>query len=97
MSTPNEEIPTIRAKSAKRVAAGKKGAEAKKLKAELKRREIEEMKITKDDEESSNNYFFPTIIITFGIAGFGFYMFKNKSAPVVETPKKKEVDPFEFS
>jgi len=115
MSTPNEEIPTRRAKNAKRVAAGKKGAEAKKLKAELKRREIEEMKkentklkITKDDEESItsssdkqiNDYFFP-IIISIGIsAGFGLYMFKNKSkkvTPVVETPKKKEIDPFEFN
>lgn len=52
----------IKTKNPKRVSAGKKGAEAKRLKAELKRKEMEAMKkeniqlksITKDDDEVSN-------------------------------------------
>ena len=49
-------------KDPKRVAAGKKGAEAKKIKAELKRKEEEllkkeniEIKITKDDDDDDDD------------------------------------------
>lgn len=97
-------------KNPKRVAAGKKNAEARKMKAELKRKEMETIKkentqttgITKDDKEvqSVNIYknYIPLCLI--GVVGLGLYMYKSKQvAPMIQQQpvvQKKEIDPFEF-
>ena len=94
---PNEKEKT---KNPKRVSAGKKGAEAKKMKADLKRKEMEEMKkeniqyksITRDDDEVKENknvntfkIYIPLFLI--GVAGLGLYMYKSKK---VEPPIQRE-------
>ena len=98
--TKKEYTHALETKNPKRVSAGKKGAEAKKMKAELKRKEMEAMKreniqlksITKDDDEVKevqpvNIYknYIPLCLI--GVVGLGLYMYKSKQvAPVVQKP-----------
>ena len=75
----------IKTKNPKRVSAGKKGAEAKKMKAEIKRKEMEAMKreniqlksITKDDEEVKEvqrNYIYKNLIplCLIGVVGLDY-------------------------
>ena len=96
----------IKTKNPKRVSAGKKGAEAKRLKAELKRKEMETMKkeniqlksITKDDDEVSNivkevqykNYI--PLCLVVGVVGLGLYIVKinKQDAPVVQSPARQK-------
>ena len=95
---------TEKKKNLKRVEAGRKGAEAKKMKAELKRKEMEEMKkeniqlksITKDDVEPKSitkvdehvNYI--PLLCLIGVVGLGLYMYKsNQVEPIVQ---QKEVE-----
>lgn len=105
------EIKAEATKNPKRVSAGKKGAEAKKMKSELKRKEMETIKkeniqlksITKDDDEVKEvqrvNIYIPLCII--GVVGLGLYMYKSKQvAPMIQQQpmiQKKEIDPFVFN
>ena len=100
LKTDEEEV--IKTKNLKRVNAGKKGAEARKMKAELKRKEMDAMKkenielksITKDDNEVStdkqniNIYknYVPLCIVVIGVAGLGLYMYNKK-----DVVKQREV------
>jgi hypothetical protein len=92
-------------KNPKRVSAGKKGAEAKKIKNELKRKEMDKIKkenmelksITKDDEPSKINVYknyIPLCLV--GIVGIGVYLYMHapKQVKIKEDikPKKKEID-----
>lgn len=90
----------VKTKDPRRVAAGKKGAEARKRNAELRRKETDTIKkenmelksITKDDEVSSPNSqniniyknYIP-LCITIGVVGLGLYMYKSTSNKPIQT------------
>ena len=101
------EIPIeVKPKNPKRVEAGKKGAEARRLK------KMHVMEVTKPEstapekpiETSSkiNVYttYLPACLTMIGIAGLMLYVYKNKPvqkvSEVVETDAQSEHDPFEF-
>lgn len=81
-------------KNPKRVAAGKRGAEAKKMKSELRRKETELLKkenielkvpkqITKDDDDVDDTlpkHIYKNYIplCLIGAVGLGLYMYKSK-------------------
>ena len=93
-------MPLIKRKTQKGYLQVKKVQKQKKMKAELKRKEMEAMKreniqlksITKDDDEVKevqcvNIYknYIPLCLI--GVVGLGLYMYKSKQvAPVVQKP-----------
>lgn len=102
MNQMNEE----KQKDPKRVAAGKKGAEIKKLKNEMKKKENEKYKfetsITRPEEEETKiNYeqYLP-YLIGGGVGIIYLFFYMNKKSVIIkkeEKPtKKEEIDPFEI-
>ena len=85
---------TTKTKDPRRVAAGKKGAEARKRNAELRRKETDTIKkenmelksITRDDDDVQTNNSqnvniyknYIPLCITIGVVGIGLYMYKSK-------------------
>ena len=104
MSEVNE---TVKTKDPRRVAAGKKGAEARKRNAELRRKETETIKkenmelkqITKDDAEPkkddviNQNIYKNYIPLCFVITVFGIGLYVYKSSSTTKSVIEKVVQP----
>lgn len=95
-------------KNPKRVAAGKKGAEARKLK-QMQVTEVTKPESTtpeKPEEKKMNTHYLPACVVILGIAAL--YMYRNKPVQQVNEPvqnvnepietgsKQEQYDPFEF-
>ena len=98
--------PEVKPKNPKRVEAGKKGAEARRLK-KMQQPVMEVTKPivdcpTKENPIKINVYktYLPACLTMIGIAGLMLYVYKNKPvqkvSEVVETDAQSEHDPFEF-
>lgn len=109
MTTENnvEEIKDIikKEKNPKRVAAGKKGIEVKKIKAEVRRKEVELMKkenlelkqLTNSEEtpiikqNSNKNLKYNILFLSIGVVGVAVYFYKSKNHIDTKVDTKEDI------